>query len=45
MDGRRTLGQIAQALRLDWLAFAAAYAPVDRRLSGLGMLLYAETFP
>ncbi len=45
LDGRRRLGEIAQALRIDWLAFASAFAPIDRRLTGLGMLLYAETFP
>lgn len=44
LDGRRRLGEVAQALRLDWLAFAARYAPVHRTLTGFGLMLYSETF-
>jgi SAM-dependent methyltransferase len=45
LDGRRTLGEAAAALRLDWLAFHALFAPVERRLTGLGLLLYSEGMP
>jgi len=31
-------------LRLDWLAFAAQFAPIHRTLSGHGLLLYSERF-
>jgi SAM-dependent methyltransferase len=45
MDGRRRLGEIAAALRMDWLAFSAAYAALHKPLTGFGLLLYSETFP
>ena len=44
LDGRATLGEIAARLKLDWLAFSAAYAPVARALGGWGMLYYSERF-
>ena len=44
LDGRRTLGEIAQALGLDWFAFAAAFAPARRALGGWGMLYFSDTF-
>jgi SAM-dependent methyltransferase len=44
LDGRRTLGEIAAAARLDWLAFAQGFAPVWRTLTGFGLLLASETF-
>ena len=44
LDGRRRLGEVAQALRLDWLAFAAQFAPIHRTFSGHGLLLYSERF-
>ena len=44
LDGRRTLGQIAAVVRQDWLAFAAAYAPVHAALTGHGVLLYSSRF-
>lgn len=44
MDGRRPLGAIAQALRQDWIAFAAAYAPLHAALTGHGALLYSARF-
>ncbi len=42
MDGRRRLGEIAEALGLDWIAFSTLYAPVHRTLTGFGSLLYSE---
>jgi SAM-dependent methyltransferase len=39
IDGRRTLGQIAAGK--DWLAFAAAWAPVHRGLTGFNLLHYS----
>ncbi len=44
MDGRRTLGEAAAALRLDWLAFTALWGPIESRLRGFGMLLYSRRF-
>jgi SAM-dependent methyltransferase len=44
MDGRRRYGEIAAALNLDWLAFAAQMAPIHRTLVGYGVLLVSETF-
>lgn len=41
-DGRRSLGRIADAARLDWLAFAAAWAPVHRGLAGFNLLHYSR---
>jgi len=38
MDGRRTLGAIAESLGLDWDDFAAAYAPLHRLLTGVNKL-------
>lgn len=42
IDGRRSLGEIAAARRLDWLAFAAAWAPVHRGLTGFNFLHYSR---
>ncbi|HUF85911.1 MAG TPA: class I SAM-dependent methyltransferase [Thermohalobaculum sp.] len=42
IDGRRPLGEIAAAARLDWLAFAAAWAPVHRALTGFNFLHYSR---
>jgi SAM-dependent methyltransferase len=39
VDGRRTLGQIAAGR--DWLAFAQAWAPVHRGLTGFNLLHYS----
>lgn len=44
MDGTRPLGAIAQALRQDWIGFAAAYAPLHAALTGHGALLYSARF-
>lgn len=38
MDGRRTLGAIAESLGLDWTDFAAVYAPLHRLLTGVNKL-------
>lgn len=40
--GGRNLGQIAQAARLDWVAFGAAWGPVHRALTGFNLLHYSE---
>ncbi|HSF96380.1 MAG TPA: class I SAM-dependent methyltransferase [Thermohalobaculum sp.] len=40
--GGRSLGRIAEAVRLDWLAFGAAWAPVHRALTGFNILHYSE---
>jgi len=40
--GGRSLGQIAEAARLDWLAFGAAWGPVHRGLTGFNLLHYSE---
>lgn len=42
IDGRRSLGEIAAAQRLDWFAFAAAWAPVHRGLTGFNFLHYSR---
>ncbi|MGF1658169.1 MAG: class I SAM-dependent methyltransferase [Rubrimonas sp.] len=44
MDGRRRLGEIAQTLGRDWIAFAADYGPLHRTLTGHGLLLCSEVF-
>ncbi len=44
MDGRRRLGEIAQALGRDWIGFSVEYAPLHRALTGHGLLLYSERF-
>ncbi len=38
LDGRRNLGQIAEALGLNWAQFSAAYAPVHALLTGVNKL-------
>lgn len=42
IGGRRSLGEIASAVRLDWLAFGAAWAPVHRGLTGFNLLHYSQ---
>ncbi|MEL6680609.1 MAG: class I SAM-dependent methyltransferase, partial [Pseudomonadota bacterium] len=42
-DGTRTLGQIATALSLDWMAFQQLWSPVDRALVPHGLMLYSRT--
>jgi hypothetical protein len=44
LDGRRPLGAVAAAAGLDWLAFAARFAPVHEALTGHGALLYSMRF-
>ncbi len=44
LDGRRRLGEVATALRTDWVGFSAAFAPLYRTLNGWGMLYFSETF-
>ncbi len=38
----RSLGDIAAAARLDWLAFGAAWGPVHRGLCGFNLLHYSQ---
>jgi SAM-dependent methyltransferase len=40
--GGRSLRQIAEAARLDWLAFGAAWGPVHRALTGFNLLHYSR---
>lgn len=42
IDGKRSLGQIAQAAGLDPIGFGAAWAPIQRALGDWGNLLYAR---
>ncbi len=42
IDGKRSLGDIAQGVRRDWMAFAAAWAPVHRALTGFNILHYSK---
>lgn len=42
IGGGRSLGDIAAAARLDWLAFAAAWGPVHRGLTGFNLLHYSQ---
>jgi hypothetical protein len=42
IGGGRTLGGIAAAAGLDWLAFGAAWGPVHRALTGFNLLHYSE---
>ena len=41
-DGRRPLGEIARVAGLDWLAFAALWAPAARELAGFNLLSYSR---
>ncbi|MEX2520502.1 MAG: class I SAM-dependent methyltransferase [Paracoccaceae bacterium] len=41
-DGRLRLGEIARARRLDWIAFAARWAPVHHALTGFNLMRYSE---
>lgn len=41
-DGRRRLGQMAQAAGLDWIAFAQAWRPVHDALTGYNLMWYSE---
>ncbi|MCT4554301.1 MAG: class I SAM-dependent methyltransferase [Pelagimonas sp.] len=41
IDGKRSLAQIAQATRMDPLAFGAAWGAVQRELGDWGLLLYS----
>lgn len=41
-DGRLRLGEMARARRLDWIAFAAAWAPVHEALTGFNLMRYSE---
>ncbi|MHA1569189.1 MAG: class I SAM-dependent methyltransferase, partial [Alphaproteobacteria bacterium] len=42
IDSTRSLGEIAAAARLDWLAFGAAWGPVHRALTGFNLLHYSQ---
>lgn len=42
MDGRRTLGAIAEALDLSWDDFAQIYAPLHRLLTGVNKLFLRQ---
>ncbi|HUS53091.1 MAG TPA: class I SAM-dependent methyltransferase [Thermohalobaculum sp.] len=41
IGGGRSLGDIAAAVKLDWLAFAAAWGPVHRGLTGFNHIHYS----
>jgi SAM-dependent methyltransferase len=42
IGGGRSLREIADAARLDWLAFGAAWGPVHRGLAGFNLLHYSQ---
>ena len=42
IDGARSLGEIAAAAGLDWLAFGVAWGPVHRALTGFNLLHYSQ---
>ncbi len=42
IDGTRSLGRIAAAAGLDWLAFASAWGPVHRALTDFNFLHYSR---
>ena len=42
IDGRRTLDEIARAMRTDWMAFAPIWAGVSRAMTGHGILYYSR---
>jgi SAM-dependent methyltransferase len=42
IGGGHSLGDIAQAVRLDWMVFAAAWGPVHRGLTGFNLLHYSR---
>ncbi|MEO0992705.1 MAG: class I SAM-dependent methyltransferase [Pseudomonadota bacterium] len=42
IDGRRSLGQIAEAVGRDWMAFAPAWSPVQRELTAVNLLHYSR---
>jgi SAM-dependent methyltransferase len=42
IDGRRTLDEIAKAVRTDWLAFAPIWAGVSKAMTGHGLLYYSR---
>jgi SAM-dependent methyltransferase len=42
IDGRRTLQEIAQAARTDWLAFAPIWSGVSRQMADHGLLTYSR---
>ena len=41
-DGRRRLGEMAQALGLDWIGFQALWRPAHDALTGFNLLRYSE---
>jgi SAM-dependent methyltransferase len=42
IDGRRTLEEIARAVRTDWLAFAPSWAAVSKAMTGHGLMYYSR---
>jgi SAM-dependent methyltransferase len=42
IGGGRSLREIADSARLDWLAFSAAWGPVHRGLTGFNLLHYSQ---
>lgn len=44
-DGRRRLGEIAQAKGLDWFAFSSLWRPVHRALIGCNLMRYSDNAP
>jgi len=44
IDGKRSLGEIAAAARLDWMRFSSIFSPTSRAMQELGVLFYSKTF-
>ena len=42
IDGRRSLGEIAEAVKLDPIAFNTLWGPISRRLVAYGLLWYSR---
>jgi SAM-dependent methyltransferase len=43
LDGHKPLAAIAEAVRLDWLAFSTLFAPVHTHLTGFNLLRYSKS--
>jgi len=44
IDGKRSLGEIAQGAKLDWMRFSSVFGPASRAMQELGVLFYSKTF-
>jgi hypothetical protein len=43
LDGHKPLAAIAEAVRMDWLAFSTLFAPVHTHLTGFNLLRYSKS--